>query len=1017
MSQERTAGSADFWRNDIGVNVIPADTKRKETYESWKEWQDKPIPQELHDEWKNKGAFDNGIAIILGRVWHNPLKKYLYLIGIDLDNQKAIEELCTREGKTISLSQLAQWTLVEQHLDDHTKAHVLLYSHKPFPKKSSDNNGILGVKINANEIPAIEVKGLGSHGIFFVSPSIHKNGQPYQFIGTKDPVIVDDFDQHLDKIFKKYSIPYLDATNDNDKALIPIEDLFKPDFIIAEGHNRHEALLRVMESLIVRNSSILSLDKIKKLAKDWNNQQCRPPLDDKEFEKQWKCSLRFVTKKKEGERDQGRQYDQQPSINTVITGYTTLDPPPIPGRDYSEFIIMTIKKTVKQEDSLLRQIFYSALSSYTKDPINLGIIAPTSEGKTYPVIETLKLFPKEDVWLIGSMSTKLLVRQKGVLVDENNEPIKLAVKELKEQIKNTNIREEKEKANNRLQELYENARTLIDLGDKILVFLEPPQHDLWNLLKPILSHDSKEIEFPFVDKTERGLIPRRVIVRGWHSCIFCSARDESNWPVWPEIQSRFLITSPNMIPEKYQESNLLIAQRKGLPALVQQRIIVSDDDVKLSKSSILYLKQEIKKLSTDVNNNYDNSNNPVWIPYLQYLAEVLPSDKGTDTRAIRRIFSFLNIIPLAKANLRTRLVYGPETLVIADLEDLGEVLHITQNLSGMPAYKMKFFNEIFYPLYEANSNQPLTTKKLCEYYRTKYGKAIDSDSMKKKYLNELRNNGIIGEENSPDDMREKIFTPLVEPSSTAYFQEKDTSYSNKLEISNYKKERVFDNSLQYSRITMTKNFRNIPEDWLIFEILSLAKCRFDLDHFESSLADFLNRSKEMKFIDRDNSGRMSVREFVEDYEKTYTLNRYFRRAGFHSYHSNIFGNIKFLGNLTKETCEKLSKKGNILQFDNPATRKYSNEENTGNPIRNTIPEEPERLNAPFQMPSHPSHPSPTEFRGLFKCYHSGCDFQTNDPIDYERHGALKHLENPLLYPSRYELKKYGLTPQGKEWEV
>jgi hypothetical protein len=760
MNQERATGiSADFWRYDIGVNVIPADTKRKETYESWKEWQDKPIPQELHDEWKNKGSFDNGIAIILGRVWHNPLKRDLYLIGIDLDNQKAIKELCSREGKTISLSQLAQWTLAEQHTDNPTKAHVFLYSHKPFPKKSSDISGTLGAEIIANEIPAIEVKGLGSHGIFFVSPSIHKNGQPYQIIGTKDPVIVDDFDQHLDNIFKKYSIPYLDATNDNDKALIPIEVLFKPDFTIAEGHNRHEALLRIMESLIKRNSGVLNLDKIKELAMDWNNVHCAPPLDSRDLERQWRCAMRFVIKNKpkskvviqssssnsddngngHGNEKSNEKWKSADNSRSSRTKDILVDPskdldPLIPGRDYSEFIIKTIKKTVKQEDSLLRQIFYSALSSYTKDPINLGIIAPTSEGKTYPVIETLNLFPKEDVWLIGSMSTKLLVRQKGVLVDENNEPIKLALKELKEQIKNTNNREEKEKANNRLQELYENARTLIDLGDKILVFLEPPQHDLWNLLKPILSHDSKEIEFPFVDKTERGLIPRRVIVRGWPSCIFCSARDESNWPVWPEIQSRFLITSPNMIPEKYQESNLLIAQRKGLPALVQQRIIVSDDDVKLSKSSILYLKQEIKKLSTDINNNYDKSNNPVWIPYLQYLAEVLPSDKGTDTRAIRRIFSFLNIIPLAKANLRTRLVYGTETLVIADLEDLGEVLHITQNLSGMPAYKMKFFNEIFYPLYEANSNQPLTTKELCEYYRTKCGKAIDSDSMKKNTL-------------------------------------------------------------------------------------------------------------------------------------------------------------------------------------------------------------------------------------------------------------------------------------------
>ena len=205
MNQEKTTEiSPDFWRHDIGANVIPADTRRKETYESWKEWQNKPIPQELHDKWKTSGAFNNGIAIILGKVWHNSLKKDLYLIGIDLDNQKAIEEVAIK-----GLEDLAKNVIVEQHKDDPTKAHILLYSHKPFPKKSSDNGGILGVKINANEIPAIEVKGLGSHGIFFVSPSIHKNGQPYQIIGTKEPVIADDFDQHLNNVFKKYDIPVL----------------------------------------------------------------------------------------------------------------------------------------------------------------------------------------------------------------------------------------------------------------------------------------------------------------------------------------------------------------------------------------------------------------------------------------------------------------------------------------------------------------------------------------------------------------------------------------------------------------------------------------------------------------------------------------------------------------------------------------------------------------------------------------------------------------------------------------
>ena len=133
---------AEFWRYDIGVNVIPADTRRKVTYESWAEWQDKPISEELYNEWKASGAFNNGIAIIIGKVWHNPHKTGLYLIGIDLDNRKAIEEICSRNGNTISLLQLSQWTLVEQHLDDPSKAHVLIYSQKPFPKKSSDTHSL-----------------------------------------------------------------------------------------------------------------------------------------------------------------------------------------------------------------------------------------------------------------------------------------------------------------------------------------------------------------------------------------------------------------------------------------------------------------------------------------------------------------------------------------------------------------------------------------------------------------------------------------------------------------------------------------------------------------------------------------------------------------------------------------------------------------------------------------------------------------------------------------------------------
>jgi len=136
---------------------------------------------------------------------------------------------------------------VEQH-KDIPKAHIYLYSLRPIRSKSSDttfsNNG---------EVQAIEIKSLGKHGIFFCSPSINIGGWPYEIIGINTPTILteqqaNEFEPHIDNIFRKYGVKYLATENRESKSTISIYDLFRTDTKIYEGHNRHEALLRVMES-------------------------------------------------------------------------------------------------------------------------------------------------------------------------------------------------------------------------------------------------------------------------------------------------------------------------------------------------------------------------------------------------------------------------------------------------------------------------------------------------------------------------------------------------------------------------------------------------------------------------------------------------------------------------------------------------------------------------------------------------------------------------------------------------
>jgi len=899
---------ADFWRYQIGVNAIPADTRNKIPTENWKQYQSGPILEVQHNKWKQENAFKDGMAIIAGKVWHNAAKKNLYLILVDLDNQKAIDEFCTRNGVMTPLSELAKSLIVEQHKDQPDKAHIIFYATHQFPKKSSDVGiATLSTKLDTNKVPAIEVKGAGEHGLLFCTHSPHKNGYDYEIIedGTLEPLTVDGFETHINNICSKYGIRYLnDNGNGSGKSLTPIGELFNGDTKIYEGHNRHEALLRVMESLLRRNYGILTEAQIMPLAANWNQEHCIPPLDRTEENKQWHDAVKFIEQQMQMKMKIGsnelNQYTGAGDDDRDSASSINIDISEIPDRDYAEFIIRIIKKTVKREDVLVRQVFYTGLSTYTFDPINLGIIAPTSEGKTYVVTRALKPFPEEDVWNIGNMSTKVLVRQKGVLVDPHGNPIQKKVTELRKKIrllgnakKNT---DEKQDTIEKLYALLETAKTEIDLSGKILVFLEPPHHELWNLLKPILSHDLVKIDFPYVDRTDKdGIITKNVVVKGWPACIFCSARDESAWEVWPEIQSRFLITSPNMNREKYFEANVLIAQKKGLPNLLKQHVLVSDKDTDLAKQSVKLLKLQIKSFYAANNATYEKNTNAVWIPYGGILSEALPSSKGSDNRVTDRIFSFLNVISLAKGHLRLKLIYGPENqkekLVVANLDDLAEVLHITQNVSGMPSHKMQFFKETFVPLYNSKETPDVapdgnkveeriavTTQQLADYYKQQTGKPLTTDAVRKIYLEELENNGYIDKEESEFDKRRKIYWPIVDVQIPTKKEDQDKREDEK--IKKCEIESRSRNFLQYSKILLPKNYMKVKKDWLNLEILSLL--------------DYGIQRDQLSLYSENCTDTYCICQFVKEYEKTSRLSLYFSNGENGSSNKEIFGKLQLL---------------------------------------------------------------------------------------------------------------------------
>ena len=158
---------ADFWYYNNGVNTIPAHNLTKKPKVAWKEWQTVPIPDELFKEWKEKGMFEQGIAIVCGQVFRGE-NKGLWINGIDCDNKAGTEAMCPS-----GVEETAKRTLVEQHANPD-KCHILFLTREPLKNRA----------INPNSEYQIEVKSMGKH-LLYCSGCKHKDGSLIDIVGTE----------------------------------------------------------------------------------------------------------------------------------------------------------------------------------------------------------------------------------------------------------------------------------------------------------------------------------------------------------------------------------------------------------------------------------------------------------------------------------------------------------------------------------------------------------------------------------------------------------------------------------------------------------------------------------------------------------------------------------------------------------------------------------------------------------------------------------------------------------------
>ena len=114
----------------------------------------------------------------------------------------------------------------------------------------------------------------------------------------------------------------------------------------------------------------------------------------------------------------------------------------------------------------------------------------------------------------------------------------------------------------------------VNLENKILIFIDQPQFQLLQRLRPLLSHDRKTLTYKITDKKASGANrTKTVIIKGFCTIIFCTgglATDEQE-------KTRLILLSPSTSEQKIGDALELIAkcdsQRKNGKPTWRQTLI------------------------------------------------------------------------------------------------------------------------------------------------------------------------------------------------------------------------------------------------------------------------------------------------------------------------------------------------------------------------------------------------------------------------------------------------------------
>jgi predicted ATPase len=361
------------------------------------------------------------------------------------------------------------------------------------------------------------------------------------------------------------------------------------------------------------------------------------------------------------------------------------------------------------------------------DQLNLIIASLSSTGKTHILQNIAKLFPQDDVKILGYTSPKAFFHELWIW-------------------------DEKRK------------KRVVPLEKVNLIFQDQPHPELLAKLRPILSHDKKEIEVKITDKSEKGgNLTKTILVRGFPAVSFATTYLKLD----DQEITRALIISPEISQEKIRESVELAIREKVDSNFYE--LLENEPGLKILRERILGFKEISKNIRRIVFVDFKESE----------ILSLFKNEKSFAPKDMRNIKKFMTICEcFAGLNYILDRVSGDTLLV--KREDIMEAVKVWNEIGkyqeiGIMPFALEVYYKVILPLHKEGLT--LTKKVIMKGIKEKFSASIQLWYLEQHVLPTLESGGFVSIEKNPQDRRQIIVIPLVDVEENEEEDEKNERIS------------------------------------------------------------------------------------------------------------------------------------------------------------------------------------------------------------------------------------------------